>query len=66
MKHIQHTQAQQLEAIRQVSIFAKAIRKFCGDNSINNEILQSAKLGNKPAWIESEINVLVNAAVERL
>ncbi len=66
MEHIKHTQAQQIEAIRQVSVFAKAIRKYCGDNTINNEILQSAILGNKPVWIESEINVLVNAAVARL
>ncbi|MBT8084969.1 MAG: hypothetical protein KJN72_07080 [Woeseia sp.] len=61
-----HTQAQQLEAIKQVSILAKAIKKFCGDNSINNEVRQSANLGRKPAWIKAEIDVLVNEAVKRI
>ena len=60
MAHGNVSQAQQLEAIRQVTTFSEAIRKFCGDNRINNELLQSANKGVWPDWIDAEINELLS------
>ncbi len=59
MEHGNPSYEQTLEVIRQVSVFSKAIRIFCGDNRINNEILQSAKQGTPPLWIDSEISKLL-------
>ena len=54
------SEEQILEAARQVSVFSEAIRKFCGDNKINNEVLQAAKQGTWPDWIDSEIRELLS------
>jgi hypothetical protein len=59
MEHGNPTYEQQLEAIRQVSQYSELVRKACGDNRINNEILQSAKNGTWPDWIESEVRELL-------
>ena len=59
MEHGNLSEEQILEAVRQVSVFSEAIRKFCGDNRINIEILQSAKEGTRPAWIDAEISKLL-------
>ena len=59
MEHLSPSYEQTLEAIKQVSVFSEAIRIFCGDNRINNEILQSAKQGTWPHWIDSELSKLL-------
>ena len=59
MEHGNPSEEQILEAVRQVSVFSEGIRKLCGDNRINNEILQSAKQGTWPDWIGSEISKLL-------
>jgi len=60
MEHGNPSYEQILEAARQVSVFSEAIRKFCGDNRINDEILQSAKRGTRPSWIDREVNKLLS------
>jgi pilus assembly protein CpaB len=59
MEHGNPSYEQTLEAVKQVAVFSEAIRKFCGDNRINNEILQSAKQGTRPHWIDFEISKLL-------
>ena len=60
MEHGNPSEEQILEAVRQVSVFSEAIRKFCGDNKVNNEILLSAKQGSWPDWIDPEIRELLS------
>ena len=60
MAHGNVSHAQQLEAIQQVTKYSELVRKACGDNRINNEILQSAKNGAWPQWIDDEVNDLIS------
>jgi hypothetical protein len=60
MVHGNVSHAQQLEAIRQVTEYSELVRKACGDNRINNEILQAANKGGWPDWIDDEVNDLLS------
>ena len=62
MAHGNPSYEQKLEAIRQVSEWSGLVRRTCGDNSINNEILQSAKRGSWPMWIDTEVKALLEQA----
>lgn len=65
MEHGKTTQNQKLKFIQQVATFSEGIRKLCGDNGLNFEILQSAKKKIKPKWIEPELNDLINQALKK-
>ena len=64
--HAKPTLEQTLEMIKQVAIYAEAIRHFCNDNQINSEIKQAAQLGTKPKWIEGDIASLEGQIGRRL
>lgn len=66
MEHGVTSEAQKMEAIRQVVIFNDAIRTFCADDQIIWKIQRAAIMGEIPGWIRPEVNVLVRAAGARL
>jgi len=66
VSHTSPSYEQQLEATRNVAVFAKAIRVFCGDNKINGQINLAAKRGVVPEWIRAEVNALAASVGLRL
>ncbi len=66
MAHHPHSTAEQaMEASRQVSVYAKEIREYCGDSKINTEVQLAAKAGKRPTWISKEIKGLLSEGAGR-